>query len=100
MFSRLICITAAVAVLAAGAQAQGVKTFPQTKPGVYVKPQPVYKQPIYKVPVYQPPVYKLPVYTPPLFYPPVVFKPFPVYKSPYFSPFYPSFGSKFPWYGW
>jgi hypothetical protein len=96
MFTRLICIAAAVAVLATGAQAQqskGVKTFPQTKPFVPVKP-------IYKVPVYQPPVYKLPVYTPPVFYPPVFFKPFPVYKSPYWSPYQSPFGPKFPWYGW
>ena len=86
MFTRLIC--AAVAVLAAGAQAQsskGVKTFPQTKPGVYVK-QPVFVPPIYRVPVYRPPFY------PPIFYPPV-YK-YPVYK-PYF-PYYP----KFPRYGW
>jgi hypothetical protein len=89
MFARCVATLAAVLVLAAGAQAQSksVKTVPQTKPFV-----PVYKQPIYKVPVYKP----FPVYTPPAFYPPVFFKPFPVYQSPYQSPF----GSKFPWYGW
>lgn len=100
MFTRLICIAAAVAVLATGAQAQSVKTSPQTKSFVPVYKQPVYKQPIYKVPVYQPPFYKVPVYTPPVFYPPVYFKPFPVYKSPFGSPYQSPFGSKFPWYGW
>jgi len=92
MFTRLICALAAVAVLATGAQAQrsqGVKTFPQTKPGVYVKPQPVYHPPIYRSPVFFPPVYR-----PPVFFPPAFFPTYPWYRPPYF-PY-----SGLPGFGW
>lgn len=89
MFTRLICAAAAVAVLTTGAQAQhlqSAKTFPQTKPGIYVKPQPVYTPPIYRPPVVYPPVFR-----PPVFYPPVFFPTYPWYRPSYFP-----YDSKYP----
>lgn len=90
MLTRLIATAAAVLLLATAAQAQSVKTFPQTKPGVYVKPKPIFVPPVHKVPVYKPPVFYPPVYRPPVYLPT-----FPIDRPPYF-PVYPGY----PWYGW